>query len=189
MTSPIIPKLRIAVVIAVVVLAQTSIGGDLRVAGVAPDLPLVLAIAAGMVGGSQTGAWIGFWTGLFFDFLAPATPIGLHAFTFCVTGFVVGTFFESILEDRIFTVALVGGVATAASVLVFVGVGDLLGQSQLLASGRSWLLEGILVEAVWSALLAVPTEWLYRWVGPHGGAPVRKAAMSGALHSREQRVQ
>ncbi len=189
MTSPILPKIRIAVLIAVLVLLQTSIGGDLRVAGVAPDLPLVLAIAGGIVGGAQTGAWVGFWTGLFFDFLAPATPIGLHAFTFCVAGFVVGTSFESVLEDRVLTVALVGAAATAASVLVFVGVGDLLGQTQLLASGRSWLLEVILVEAVWSAFLAVPTEWLYRRVGPHGGAPVRKGPISAALPAREQRVQ
>lgn len=189
MTSPIVSRLRIGLLIAVVVVVETSLGGDLRISGVAPELPVLLPIAAGIVDGAQSGAWIGFWSGLLFDFLAPATPIGLHAFTFCLVGLVVGASFESMLQDRMLTVVLVGLGATGASVLLFVGAGDLLGQSQLVSAGRSWLLKVVFVEALWGGALAVLAESVYRMVASRSAKPIRRISITGVLPAREQRVQ
>jgi hypothetical protein len=50
---------------------------------------------------------------------------------------------------------------TAAAVVLWVGLGDVLGQSQLLDSGRAWLIRVALVESGWAVLLALPVNWLY----------------------------
>ena len=51
----------------VAILVQTTLGSDLRVVGVAPDLMVLLAICAGLAGGAEAGAWVGFWAGLIAD--------------------------------------------------------------------------------------------------------------------------
>ena len=40
-------------------------------------------------------------------------------------------------------------------------LGDVLGQSQLLDAGRSWLIRVAVVEAAWATVLALPVSWLY----------------------------
>ena len=45
--------------------------------------------------------------------------------------------------------------------LLWVALGDMLGQSQLLDAGRSWLIRVAVVEAGWAAVLALPVSWLY----------------------------
>lgn len=169
MTSPLAFKARLAVLILVIVMVQTGFGNDLRLGGVAPDLVLLVAVGAGIVEGAQSAAWVGFWSGLLLDCLSPATPLGLHAFTFCAVGFGVGSLFDSVIEQRKLTVALAGAVATGAAVLVYVGAGDLLGQAHLLSAGRSWLLRVVFVEAAWSLVLSVPAVGAYRWVATSGG--------------------
>jgi rod shape-determining protein MreD len=190
MTSPPAAKARIAVLIALISIVQTVFGSDLRLWGVAPDLPVLVAIGAGIVGGAQSGAWAGFVSGLTLDCLSPATPLGLHAFTFCIVGFGVGVLFESTLEDHKLTVALVGALATGATVLIYVGAGDLLGQAHLLSAGRAWLLRVVFVETTWSLILSVPFEWTYRWVtsSPSGSRGTRSLG-GGALPSRRPGVQ
>ncbi len=189
MTSPLAAKARLAVLIVLIVIAQTGFGNDLRLWGVAPDLPVLVATAAGIVDGAQSGAWVGFFSGLALDCLSPASPLGLHAFTFCIVGFCVGALFESVLEDRKLTMALVGALATGATVLIYVGAGDLLGQAHLLSAGRSWLLRVVLVEAAWSFALCVPFEWAYRWVATSLRQRGKGSFAGGALPSRRPGVQ
>ena len=62
---------------------------QLRIDGAAADLLLLMAIAAGMVGGPDDGAVVGFFAGLLLDLLVQA-PLGLDALVYCLIGYLVG---------------------------------------------------------------------------------------------------
>ena len=54
---------KVAVLLAVGILLQTTFGNDLRVDDFAPDFMMLLAVGAGFVGGPDTGAVVGFAAG------------------------------------------------------------------------------------------------------------------------------
>ena len=80
---------KVCGVLAVAILVQTTFGADFRVDGVAPDLMLLCAVCAGLVGGPDAGALIGFGSGLVSDLFLQSTPFGLSALAACLAGFVV----------------------------------------------------------------------------------------------------
>jgi len=156
-------RLKVAGLVVVLLVVQTSFGADLRVLGVAPDLAVVVVICAAVNGGAEAGAWVGFWVGLAADLISVSTPVGLYALTYSLVGAGIGasrTYFVGEARGLPPLAALVG---TALAVLAFVGLGDILGQHQLLAGGRSWLIKVAVVESCWSAVLAWPVNRLYRW--------------------------
>lgn len=171
-------RLRIALLLIVATVLQTSIGSDLRVLHVAPDLMIVVTICAGLAGGTEAGAWVGFWAGLLTDVFLP-TPMGLSALTYLLVGAGVGALRSSFLQDRHALLPLAGFVGTAAGVLLFILAGDVLGQTQLVGAGRSWLIRVVLVEAVWSAVLAIPVGFVYRWMA-RGSVGVTRMGGSGS---------
>ncbi len=132
-------RIRIGLLIFIAILVQTTLASDMRVTHVAPDLMVLLAICAGMEGGTEAGAWVGFWSGLTADMFLTGTPVGLSALTYCLIGAATGALRAGFLQERRALVPLVAFLGTAVSVLLFVTIGDVLGQSQLLAGGRSWL--------------------------------------------------
>jgi rod shape-determining protein MreD len=154
-------RLRIGLVIFFAILIQTTVGDDLRIGGVAPDLMVLVTICAGLTGGTEAGAWVGFWSGLAADLFLTSTPLGLSALTYCLIGASVGALRAAVLPESRLLTLIVAPVATAASVLLFVGLGDMLGQGQLLDAGRTWLVRVALVEAGWAVVLAIPTGWIY----------------------------
>jgi rod shape-determining protein MreD len=153
--------LRVGLLMIIAVLIQTTLGDDLRVDRVAPDLMVLLAICAGLTGGAESGAWVGFCAGLLADLSLTATPLGLSALTYCLIGAAVGALRTGLLPESWLVIPAAAVVGTAAAVMLWVGLGDVLGQHQLLDSGRSWLIRVALVEAGWAALLALPVNWLY----------------------------
>jgi rod shape-determining protein MreD len=154
-------RLRIALLLLVAVLLETTIGSDLRVAGVAPDLMVLLTICAGLTGGAEAGAWVGFWAGLMTDLFLTSTPFGLSALSYCLVGAAVGALRSAVLPQGALIRPAAALVGTAVAVLLWVTLGDVLGQSQLLGAGRSWLIRVVVVEAAWAAVLALPVGWLY----------------------------
>jgi rod shape-determining protein MreD len=148
-------------IVVAALLIQTTVGDDMRIAGVAPDLMVLITICAGLTGGTEAGAWMGFCAGLATDLFLTSTPLGLSALTYCLIGASVGALRAAVLPDSRLLTPVVAVVATAASVLLFVGLGDMLGQSQLLDSGRAWLIKVALIEAAWAAVLAIPVAWIY----------------------------
>jgi rod shape-determining protein MreD len=161
MNPHVVARLRIAMMMVVAIVIQTALGNDFRVAGVAPDLMVLLAICAGLTGGAESGAWVGFWAGLVADLFLTSTPLGLSALTYCIIGAAVGALRTGLLPDARLIVPAAALAGTAAAVVLFVGLGDMLGQSHLLGSGRSWLIRVALVEAAWSTVLSLPVGWLY----------------------------
>lgn len=156
-------RLRLAGLLFVALLVQTTLGSDLRIAGVAPDLMVLVTVCAGLTGGSEAGAWVGFLAGLGYDMFLVSTPVGLSALTYCLIGAAVGALRSAVLQERRSTYPVAAAAATAAAVLVFVGVGDVLGQTQLLGAGRSWLIRVMIIESLWNAVLALPVGYLYAW--------------------------
>lgn len=160
--SPVLAaRLRIGLFLVVTVLVQTTLGSDLRVSGVAPDFMVLVVICAGLTGGAEAGAWVGFWAGLLTDMFLTGTPVGLSALTYCLIGAGLGALRASVLQERRALYPLAALVGTSVAVLVFVGAGDVLGQTQLIAGGRSWLIRVMVVESLWNAVLALPVGILY----------------------------
>ena len=149
-------RLRMAALVAVVLVAEGTFGSDLRLFGVAPDFLLVLVVAGGLVAGPQTGALFGFGVGLLADLALTTTPVGLQALAWCLVGWGVGSLRARVLpEGRVVQPVVAFGAAVAALVL-FLVVGELVGQSQLVAAGRSYVLRVVVIEALWAAVLIVP---------------------------------
>lgn len=184
MTPHLAARLRIGALLVIAIVVQSALGSDLRVGGVAPDLMVLLAILAGLSGGAEAGAWVGFWAGLLSDLFLASTPLGLSALTYCLVGAAVGALRAAFLPESRLMTPVVAAVGTAAAVVLWVGLGDVLGQGQLLEAGRSWLIRVAAIEAAWAAVLALPVGWLYaRAARGSAGADRLGSSQSGALRS------
>ncbi|HET9076043.1 MAG TPA: rod shape-determining protein MreD [Acidimicrobiales bacterium] len=183
-------RLRIALFLVVAIVIQTALGTDMRVAGVAPDLMVIGVICAGLTGGAESGAWVGFWAGLLTDMFLTSTPVGLSALTYCLVGAAVGALRASVLQERKLLVPITALVGTAGAVLLFVAAGDVLGQTQLMGGGRSWLIRVMVVESLWSAVLSLPFGYIYAWAarGSVGadrlGAPIGPSSRTGVVPTK-----
>jgi rod shape-determining protein MreD len=128
---------------------------------------LLLPIAAGMVGGSERGAVMGFFTGAVADLFLP-TPFGLSALTFSLLGFAVGSVQEGMLRSTWWITPLTAMVGSMVGVIGFALVGAVVGQSQFV---RPTLFGVAIVVSVANALLALPTTRVVGWaLAPRGPA-------------------
>lgn len=151
MAGAVIRTARLGLLLVLLVVLQTSLLPHLSVAGVVPDLGLVAAVALAVRFGPELGASFGFAAGLAAD-LFLQTPLGLSAFAFGFTAFLVG-----ILQNRLARPAwwIRPAIAAAAGIVAgicFVGLGALVGQTQLWAL-RS--IRTILLAAAYDGVVAV----------------------------------
>lgn len=186
MSPHVLARLRIGLLLFVAILVQTSLGSDLRVAGVAPDLMVLVTICAGMAGGAEAGAWVGFWAGLAADMFLTSTPLGLSALTYCLVGAAIGALRAGVLQEHRALIPAAAFVGTAAAALLFVALGDVLGQSQLLDAGRSWLIRVALIEALWSTVLSIPVSIIYAWAARGSAGSERVGPPRGGMISTER---
>ena len=121
-------SLRIGLVLVVVLVVQLSLFNQLRIGGVAAESMLALTIVAGASYGPDTGAKLGFASGLLYDIALLTTPLGLTAATYVLVGYGAGVIREGMSDPpwwlRFFGVAL----ASAFGVAVFAILGEVLGQ-------------------------------------------------------------
>jgi cell shape-determining protein MreD len=120
------PLPRIIPVGLVLLALQRTIFVELQVNGVIIQVMMATAAAAGVAGGSERGALVGFVFGVMFD-LAEGTPLGSTATAMTVAG-IVGGLLALIAADphwwlgAIFTgLGTVAGVATIPLVRAFIG--------------------------------------------------------------------
>jgi rod shape-determining protein MreD len=146
-------------VIVVALVLHTSVMVSLSVAGVHPDLMLLVAIIAGLTAGSERGAVVGFAAGLAADFFVQ-TPLGLSALTYCLVAYAVGNIQGSILRSALWIAPLTALVASAAGVLLFGVIGAVVGQTQLISVQ---LLVASAVVAVMNAMIAPFAQPFIRW--------------------------
>lgn len=188
MSPHVVARIRIGLVLVLATVVQTALAADLRVAGVAPDFLVLVAILAGLAGGAEAGAIVGFFAGLLADMFLTSTPLGLSALTYCVIGASVGVGRASVMPERSLVVPVTAMIATAGAVLMFVAFGEILGQGQLLGEGRSWLVRVVVIESAWNLVLALPAGWLYARAARGSAGSDRFGMTLGLPRHRERLV-
>jgi len=163
--------LKVFVVLVLGIFAQTIFGNDLRAHGFAPDFMLLLAVCAGFVGGPDDGAVVGFASGLISDLFLQNTPFGLSALAFCLAGFSVGWARANLLRARLLLAPALAAAGTVLGVALFVVIGYIVGQQQLVGPGQRWLVELAVVEACYAAVFALPVTALMTWAMIGRSAP------------------
>lgn len=151
--------LRIALVVVAAVVLQTTLFAELRIAGVAPELGLLVTVAVAYREGPVAGAAVGCAAGLLVDcFLV--TPLGLSALAWSLTGYGVGVLQTGLLRASRWSAPLVGGLGSLAGGFVFVAVAVLAGQDQLV-EWRTPVV--VVVAAAYAAVLAPLVFPVARW--------------------------
>jgi len=120
---------------------------------------LPVAVAAGITGGAERGALVGFLGGLLVDLLTQ-TPYGLSALAFSLAGYSVGSFERGLLGGAWWIRPVVGGVAGVGAVFVFGLVGALLGNTDWL---DSFLVRIAIVDGVMTAALTPVVVPIMSW--------------------------
>lgn len=150
---------RVSLVIVLALILQTSLVSDLRLFGATGDIMLLLGIAAGIAGGPERGAIVGFAAGLAFDLLLQ-TPFGLSSLAYCLTGYAVGTMQTSVLRLTWWIPVGFAIAASAVGIVLYSVVGEVVGLDGLL---DGHLLAIVFVVALLNALCSVPAVRLLRW--------------------------
>jgi rod shape-determining protein MreD len=151
--------LRTAVVLLGALVLQVCLLGRLPVFGVTAELMLLVAIAAGLTGGPERGAIVGFAAGLLYD-LTLHTPLGLSALVFALAGYAVGGLQHAVLGTTWYTPIVVSAAASAGGVLLYGAFGLLVGQTEWLVPET--LLTALIV-AVLNGLLSPLVLRFLRW--------------------------
>ena len=152
-------RVRLPLVVVLALVVQTAVLDRIRLVGVAPDLMLLLAIAAGVAGGPERGAVTGFLSGIAID-LFLQTPVGLSALAFSLVGYVVGMIGEGVLRSAWWIPLTTALVATVAGEMLFAMAGAVVGESQLM---RPHLAAVAAIAAVLNAVLAPLALRMMRW--------------------------
>lgn len=152
---------RVVIVALLVLVVHLGIAPDIRFVGVAAELPIGLAVAAGLTGGVERGAIFGFVFGFVVD-LFLFTPIGLSALIFGVAGWVAGHVFMDRIEESPLVSSATIGFGTAAGLLLFVVVGLALGESSLREApiGRIVMISAFINSVVAFALMPL-AHWMW----------------------------
>lgn len=127
------PANRLAVVVLslfTALLLQVTVVARLTFLGAKPDLVLVAVICFALADGPGTGMGAGFGIGLVADLLGSHT-LGLLALIFCVVGYAAGVIRSYFDRLSTFTPMLVVGGLTAVAVLMYAGLGALLGDPRI----------------------------------------------------------
>lgn len=158
---------RLAAMLLVTILLQTTIASHIRILGASPDFALLAVVSVGLLRGSEIGALFGFIVGVGVA-ISLFGPLGLASLVFVVVGYFSGRYAE--------TADVTSGWTPVLAVLAGTFV------AQLLAIVMQFLLERqmpigfvitrvLLPSLVLNALLAAPTYLLTRlWLreGVHG---------------------
>jgi rod shape-determining protein MreD len=152
-------RIRLGLLIVTGVVLQTTLFPDVRVLGVAPDVGLVLTIAVAYRAGPETGAICGFANGIAID-LFLQTPFGLSALVFAFVGYGIGIVQSGLVHQSRWAPLVLGGLGGLAGGLLFVVIGGLIGQEQLVAL-RS--LRVIVLAGGYDAVLALAVFPLAKW--------------------------
>jgi rod shape-determining protein MreD len=155
--------LRVILVIFLVLLVQSTVMLSIRIHGVHPDLVWLLPITAALIDGPETGAVVGFWSGLAFDLILP-TPLGLSALVGCLLGYSVGSATVAVDKRAVWLKPVAALIGSVAAEMLFATLGAVLGQQQMVEVD---FLTIFLVVAVSSVLLVLPVNRLMRWALVH----------------------
>lgn len=141
------------------VVLQTTVFPHLRVFGAAPDLLLVATVAMAYEEGPEPAALFGFASGIAID-LFLASPVGLSALSFAITGYLLGVFQGGLVRESRATAPILGLVAGLIGGTIFVIVGGIVGEAGFF-SLRSVRI--VFIAALYDALIAYLVFPFMRW--------------------------
>lgn len=150
---------RYGLLILTAAILQRAVFAELRIDGAVADALLILAVAAGVVSGTERGATVGFCCGLALDLMV-TTPFGLGAISYLVAGAMAGMLETALVRSARWLTMAIAAISAAVGVGVFALLGTILGQAQML--GRH-LLVVMAVVAVSTAILVLPFARACRW--------------------------
>lgn len=125
-------KVRLAFVLFVALSLHQSVFATIRAGDAHPQVMLLVAVATGLVAGSERGALIGFVAGLLAD-LFVQTPLGLSALAYALVAFAVGSVQSGILRSAWWLGPATALVGSFAGVLLYGLLGALIGQSHFVS--------------------------------------------------------
>jgi rod shape-determining protein MreD len=144
------------VIVFVAAIFQVVVINKLPLPGGHPDLLVLVVVAIAFSSGSQRGAMFGFFAGFVADVLPPAGHIaGRLAFAYTIVGYGAGLL-EDPEETSVLTTILVVAGGSAAAVLLYAGVGGLLGDARISAGATAHSLVATVVYDVVLAPFVVP---------------------------------
>lgn len=152
--------LRVLAVSGTVLVLHTAVMPDLRIGGVAAELPIGLVVASGLVGGAERGAIYGFAFGSFVDVFL-FTPIGLSALIYGLIGWASGHVFMNSLEETPLLASLIIALGTGLGLLCLMLFGMAIGEVALLGVPIGRI---IVVSSLLNMLLGSVFMRLSRWM-------------------------
>ena len=148
--------LFVAVVLLTALLLQVDVLNAVNLPIGHPDVVVVCVVAFALTGGSQRGAVIGFIAGLALDLIPPADhTAGRIAFAYTVVGYFAGLL-EDVEERSILTTVAVVAAGAGAAVLLYAGIGSLIGDPRVTVSATVHSLVAAVVYDVVLAPFVVP---------------------------------
>jgi rod shape-determining protein MreD len=168
---------RFALVVLTAAVLQVAVLDGILVHGAHPDVMLLVAIGAGLVGGPQQGAVAAFAVGLVADLFVD-TPYGASAFTFVLVAFTVGLVARGPADVQSVGMRFATAVlASAAGTMLFAGIGYVLGEPLAL---RGNLPAVVAVVTAGNAVLGLPVLAAVRWAMRAGSEARSEAPVAGA---------
>jgi rod shape-determining protein MreD len=152
-------RAKVPLVLLLFLIVELTVLDRLRVFGAGPDIMLLLAVVAGIVGGPRVGALLGFAAGIVLD-LFLETPMGLSALVFCLVGYAVGSIQGGVLRAAWWIPIVTTLVASVAGVLFYAMVATVVGEPHLVTTH---LLVVAGVVGIFNALVAPFALRLVRW--------------------------
>jgi rod shape-determining protein MreD len=147
--------------IIVATLLQVGLAPYIQIAGVVPNILLLVVVTLALVEGPSAGALAGFAAGLMFDLLGSG-PVGPMVLVLTVTGYMAGQLHENMFAEGWLLPLTVLGIASLLSALAYGLMLDMLG------AGGPFLLTlftKMLPEAIYDAALALLVyPWLARFL-------------------------
>lgn len=104
-------------ILILLLLAESTILNDFGIAGIRPDLYLVLFLFFAYSQGTQGGVIMGFVCGLVLDFISIA-PLGMNSFSMSLIGFGMGSLRGKLFIDPVFMPFILAFVAGFANALL-----------------------------------------------------------------------
>ncbi len=151
---------RTAMAVVLVLVLQVELFSELRLWGVMPELLLGATVAAAWAAGPERGALVGFTGGLLYDLYLP-TPLALSALAYVLVAYGVGNVSAALASSGERRLRLLVTVcAVAAGIMLFVTLGELLGQPNLYTDRFVTI---VIVATLYTVLLVAPLRRLMLW--------------------------
>ncbi|MGA7756808.1 MAG: hypothetical protein WBL31_08415 [Ilumatobacteraceae bacterium] len=153
---------------------QRTIFVEVQVAGVIIQIMIATAAAAGVAGGSERGALVGFVFGVMFD-LAEGTPLGSTATAMTIAGVVGGLLALIAADPHWWLAALFTGLGAAAGALMIPVVRVFIGEPEPFQEELYVVVPIVAASAAIMSPVLVPlARWSLRLRRPEWTQPVKE---------------